>query len=203
MQVAVDPRALLGQGQRAEDFEVPPRGRPVDQILQLVDAVVHGRRPISERTAAIRVHRCVRRRGRVQRGEERAELLGRRERVGGRGARCDLTGQPRRHAPRPGIAESGSTRPDRYGDRKREPWRQVGQPPLLMHDELGAHLSARESDHERVAEPEQDVVPSRRVLDELEVGEVAMLRFEQSANELRVDLDLGRGHVPERHERRR
>ena len=74
---------------------------------------------------------------------------------------------------------------------------------MLVLDEVRAHLPARESHREVVAEPEDEVVPPRRERHERAISEIGVLRLEEPAHERLVDVDFGLGHVAGRHAGRR
>ena len=121
-------------------------------------------------------------------------------RIGQRDVGRHVALEPRADAPRPRIAGAGPAGVHRRRDRDRQPARQLGEPAMLVLDEVGAELAPRHPHEQVVAEPEDRVVPT--VGDEASAAASARcgeLLVEERADEVDGDVDLGGGHVLRRH----
>ena len=145
------------------------------------------------------VVRRVRRRRLMQCGDEVPQPLRLPGRRGQGDVGRDITVEERAHAPAPGKSMAGHALANRSRDRDREDPGELGEPAVLVLDEVGTELTARQADDEIVTEAEDRVVPSERQRRQRKVGEIGMLLGEQGPDEVVGDVDLGGGHVLRRH----
>ena len=155
---------------------------------------------LGDRLAATElVDRCVRRRRPVQRGDELPQTLGVARRVDETHVGRHVALEERAHAPEPREPAARNARAHRRRDRDRQGAGELGEPAVLVLDEVGAELPARQPHDEFVTEAEDRVVPPEGQRRQRQIGEIGMLFGEQRPDEIVGDLDLGGGHVLRRH----
>ena len=135
------------------------------------------------------------RRGPVQRGDDRGQRLGQRAPLPRRHLGRRRPGHPPAHAPRPRVAERRGAAAHGHRDGDRQAGAELGEPALLVHDEVGRRRAARQAHREVVAEPVDDVVPAAGDQAQRQRGQVRVLGGEEPADQPGVDGDLGGGLV--------
>ena len=83
--------------------------------------------------------------------------------------------EPRDHRPRPGVARTRSSGPDRSRNWERQERRQTGKPPVFVPRQLDGYLPSRQADEQFVAKPPECVVEAGAGSLNGQLGEVGML----------------------------